>query len=168
MQAAYRRAVIAAGDVKLWHGHIEDAAKSYARAERLSLHFIPAQVRAARVGAYPNSLREYIDGGNLGAALDLVEQWEEKFPAEKPKGHTFFWRGKILALREQPREAAGYLERAVKLAVGADFESEARWLLAQSLEQIGDSKRAREELEKLIGTGLNDDFTRKAKEKLKK
>src|SRR5439155_12156857 len=168
VQAAYRRAVIAAGDVKLWHGNIEDAAKSYARAERLSLHFIPAQVRAARIGAYPNSLREYIAGGNLGAALDLIEQWEEKFPADKTKGHTFFWRGKVLALREQPREAAGFLERAVRLAVGADFESEARWLLAQSLEHLGESRRARAELEKLIATGLNDEFTRKARAKLKK
>ncbi|HKB40458.1 MAG TPA: PKD domain-containing protein, partial [Gemmataceae bacterium] len=168
VQAAYRRAVIADGDVKLWHGKIEDAAKRYTRAERLSAHFIPAQVRAARVGAYPNSLREYIAGGNLGAALDLVEQWEEKFPSDKPKGHTFFWRGKILVLREQPRDAAGYLERAVKLALGADFETEARWLLSQSLEQLGEPKKARAELEKLVATGLNDDFTRKAKARLKK
>jgi PKD repeat protein len=168
VQAAYRRAVIAGGDVKLWHGNIEEAAKSYARAERLSLHFIPSQVRAARVGAYPNSLREYIAGGNLGAALDLVAQWEETFPTDKTKGHTFFWRGKVLALREHPREAAGFLERAVQLAIGADFESEARWLLAQSLEQLGESKRARAELEKLIATGLNDEFTRKARAKLKK
>ena len=106
--------------------------------------------------------------GNLGAALDLVEQWEETFPADKTKGHTFFWRGKVLALREQPREAAGFLERAVRLAVGADFESEARWLLAQSLEHLGESRRARAELEKLIATGLNDEFTRKARAKLKK
>src|SRR5262249_40567035 len=80
VQGAYRRAVIAAGDVKLWDGNIEEATKSYARAERLSLTFIPSQVRAARVGAYPNALREYIAGGNLGAALDLIGQWEETFP----------------------------------------------------------------------------------------
>ena len=71
------------------------------------------------------------------AARDLGDRWEETFPTEKPKGQTFFWRGKILALRGQPRDAARFLARSVGLAPGAPFEAEARWLLAQSLEQLG-------------------------------
>jgi tetratricopeptide (TPR) repeat protein len=169
-RAAYRRAVIAAGDVLLWQGKRDGARDLYDRAERRPLcrNPIPGQVKAARVGAYPNSLREYIAGGNYGAALDLVDRWDETFPTEKVKGHTFYWRGKVLALRGQPQDAERYLEFAVRLTVGADFESEARWLLAQTLEQLGRKGEARAELARLVATGLNDEFTRRAKEKLQK
>jgi tetratricopeptide (TPR) repeat protein len=167
-EAAYRRAVIAAGDVLLWHGKIDGANELYRRAEAHSDKVIPPQVRAALVGSYPNSIRDYIDGGNYGAALDAVKAWEEKFPTDKPKGQTFFWRGKLLALRGQHQDAARYLARAIGLATGAGFESEARWLLAGSLEQIGRPDDARKELAKLIASGLNDDFTRLARKKLEK
>jgi tetratricopeptide (TPR) repeat protein len=165
-RAAYRRAVIAAGDVLLWQGKSEGARQLYAKAERLSQNPIPSQVRAARIGAYPNALREYLSGGNYGAALNLVDRWDETFPTEKLKGHTFFWRGKILSLRGQPTDAARYLEIALRLTVGADFEAEERWLLAQTLEQLGRKAEARKELEKLIATGLDDTFTKQAKQKL--
>jgi PKD repeat protein len=164
-QAAYRRAVIASGDVLLWQGKVSGAQEFYHRAETLGA-FIPSQVRDARVGSYPNAVREFIEAGNLGAALDLVDRWEETFPTEKPKGQTFFWRGKVLALRGQPRDAARYLARSVGLAPGAPFEAEARWLLAQSLEQLGKKDEARKELAKLVAIGGTDDFTRKAREKL--
>jgi PKD repeat protein len=104
-RSAYRRAIIAVGDVLLWQGTRDGARELYVKAERLSRNPIPSQVRAARIGAYPNSLREYLSGGNFGAALDLVDRWDETFPTEKLKGHTLYWRGKILALRGQPREA---------------------------------------------------------------
>jgi tetratricopeptide (TPR) repeat protein len=167
-RAAYRRAVIAAGDVLLWQGKHDGARELYTKAERLSNNPIPSQVRAARIGAYPNSLREYINGGNYGAALDLVDRWDETFPTEKVKGHTCYWRGKILLLRGQPRDAERYLDIAVRLTVGANFESEERWLLAQAMEQLGHKEEARKELAKLVATGLDDDFTRRAREKLGK
>jgi len=167
-RAAYRRAIIAAGDVLLWQNKLAGARELYGKAERLTRIPISSQVRAARIGAYPNSLREYIGGGSFGAALDLVDRWDEAFPTEKVKGHTFFWRGKILALRGQPQDAERYLQLALRLTVGADFESEERWLLAQTLEQLGRKDEARKELAKLVATGLNDEFTKRAKEKLQK
>ncbi len=157
--AAYRRAVIAAADVLLWNGKIEGARALYDRAEKLGGQFIPRQVRAARIGAYPNAIREFIDGGNFGAALDLVDQWDHTFPTDKPNGQTFFWRGKLLLLRGQPKEAARHLARALGLAPGAATESEARWLLAQALEAAGKSREARRELAKLVASGFNDPFT---------
>jgi tetratricopeptide (TPR) repeat protein len=166
--AAYRRAVIAMGDMQLWHGKREEARPLYQRAEALSEQRIPPQLRAARVGAYPNSIREYLDAGDQKAALDVVNRWEEMFPTEKLAGQTFFWRGKLLALRDQHRESARYLARAIGLAVGAEFESEARWLLAQSLEKLGRQEKARKELAKLVATGIDDRFARLAGEKLAK
>ena len=166
-RVAYRRAVIAAGDVLLWHAKLDGARDLYQRAETVGT-FIPSQVRAARLGSYPNSIRELIRSGNYGAALDLVDQWDETFPTEKVHGQTFFWRGKLLALRGQHQDAARYLARSIGLAVGAAFESEARWLLAEALEQIGKSAEAKKELAKLTASGLNDEFTKKARAKLSK
>src|SRR5439155_24333138 len=65
---AFRRALIAMGDVRLWQGKLDEGREVYARAEKLG-DFIPPPVRAARLGAYPDSLQEYVDSGNTGAAL---------------------------------------------------------------------------------------------------
>jgi tetratricopeptide (TPR) repeat protein len=167
LQAAYRRAIIAMGDVRLWQGKLDDARSLYARAEKLGA-FIPSQVRAARLGAYPDSLQEYLDAGNTGAALDLVDKWDEKFPTDKPNGHSFFWRGKVLMHRGQPADAVRYLNRSIRLTTGAPSETEARWLLAEALDQSGRKDEAKRELAKLVAIGVNDEFTRKAIEKLKK
>ena len=51
----------AAADVLLWNGKAEGARGLYDRAEKLGGRFIPRQVRAARIGAYPNAIREFVD-----------------------------------------------------------------------------------------------------------
>src|SRR5262249_48711010 len=163
---AFRKAIASAGDVRLWQGQSGEAQKLYARAEALLPRVIPPQVRAARIGAYPNSLREYVAAGNYGAALDLVDQWDDLFPTDRLNGHTFYWRGKVLLLRGQPREAVRYLDRAVRIARGAGFETEARWLLAEALEATGKKDEAKGQLAKLIATGLRDEYVKKAIEKL--
>jgi tetratricopeptide (TPR) repeat protein len=159
--------VSAAGDVRLWQGRRGAAQKLYARAEKLG-PFIPRRVRAARIGAYPNALREYVSAGNYGAALGLVDQWEESFPTDKLNGHTFFWRGKVLALRGQPRHGERCLKQALRLAGGAGWETEARWLRAGALEALGDYAEASKELARLVATGLSDEYVSKARAKLKK
>ena len=165
---AYRQAIIAAGDALLWANKPGDAKTVYDRAEVLRGTPIAPQVRAARLGSYPNSLREYIASGNLGAALDLVNEWEDTFPTDKLNGQSFYWRGKLLVSRGQPVEATRYLSRSVAVTTGAPFETEARWLLAEALEQTGKADEAKRELAKLVKTGLNDEFTKKAREKLKR
>ena len=165
-RAAYRRAVIAAGDVLLWNGKLDGANDLYRRAENSLGRRVPPQVRAARVGAYPNAIREMLEAGSTGAALDLVEQWDEAFPTDKPSGQTLFWRGKILVLRGSQRDAARHLARAASLASGAEFETESRWLLAESLAALGRVDDAKKELAKLVAMRLNDPFVKKAREKL--
>ena len=167
VKAAYRRAVNASGDTALWNGRRAQARDYYRRVEALRGKYIPLQVRAARIGAYPTSLREHLADGNFGAALNLVNEWEDTFATDKVNGHTFFWRGSILALRKQHREAARYLARAIALAIGAPFETEARWRLAVALEGIGKTKESQAELARLVATGLADDFTDRARRKLK-
>jgi tetratricopeptide (TPR) repeat protein len=167
-EKAYRQVIIAAGDVRLWQNKPDEALTLFRRAEVLRKNPIPAQVRAARIGSYPNSLREYIDGGNFAAAIELVNEWEDSFPTDKLNGHTFYWRGKLMLLRGQLAEAIRYLERSVMVTAGAVFETEARWLLTQALEQTGKADEAKKELQRLLAIGIQDEFTKKAREKLKK
>ncbi len=166
-RAAYRRALIALGDVQLANHKSADAAELYRRAEALGA-FIPSQVRKARIGAYPGQIRDFLDGGNYGAALDLVNRWENSFPTDKLNGQTFFWRGKLLDLRGQHAEAVKYLRRSLELSAGAAYESEARWLRAESLEKLGRTQEARQELARLVALGLKDPFSLKARERLRK
>lgn len=70
-------------------------------------------------------------------------------------------------MRGQDRDAARYLARAVGLAPGAATETEARFLLARCLDRVGRPDDARKECAKLIATGLDDEFVRKAKEEIK-
>ena len=163
---AYRKTIIAAGDVRLWHAEPDRARALYRKAEALAARPIAAQVRSAQLGAYPNLIREFTETGDYGAALDVVDRWENAFPTEKLAGQTFFWRGKLLALRGQQQYAARHLARAVGLAVGAGFESEARWLLAQSLGELGRADDARRELAKLVAAGFGDEFAEMAKKEL--
>lgn len=163
---SYRRALIASGDAFLWQGKIDEARDAYTRSEVITGAKIPLQVRAARVGAYPNAMREFLVGKDLAAATELVDRWEETFPTEKVSGQTFFWRGKILTLQKQYKDAARYLSRSVVLSSGAGYETEARWKLAESYEWLGRRDEARTELRKLVATGLDDSFTRKAREVL--
>ncbi|MGH7138127.1 MAG: PKD domain-containing protein, partial [Pirellulales bacterium] len=164
--AAYRDCLIAAGDVQLWHARRDEARTFYRKAEAIAARPISAQVRAAKIGAYPNLIAEFIDSDDFGAALDVVDRWERAFPTEKLAGQTFFWRGKLLALRDQPEQAARYLARAIGLAPGAVFESEARWMLAQSLKKLGRPDDARRELAQLLAAGFSDEFAERAKKEL--
>jgi len=165
--AAYRRAVTAAADVLLWNGKRDGAGDLYRRAETLAGRFISPQVRSARTGAYPGEIREHIAKTNYGAAIAVVDEWEETFPTEKLKGETFFWRGKLLALRGGHRGACRYLARSAGLAVGAVFETECRFILADSLAAIGKNDESRRELAKLAALGLDDKFVEAAKDRLK-
>ena len=128
-RCARRSSVV--GDVRLWQGKRTEAQKLYAGAESLLPCAIPSQVRIARIGAYPNSLREYIAAGNYGAVLDLGDQWDDLFATDKLNGQSFFWRGKRWPCAASRREAARHLDLAVRLTTGAAFETEARWLLAE-------------------------------------
>ena len=164
--AAYRSVLIASGDAKLWHDKPDDARAEYAKAEALSATKIPPQVRAARLGAYPNAVREFLAARDLDAASELLERIDDVFPMEKIGGQTFFWRGKVAFARKRYTESARFFSRAVALAPGSGFETEARYLWAGSLEAHKQPAEAREVLKKLVATGLDDTFTRKAREVL--
>ena len=167
-KVSYRRAINAAGDVALWHGNKTEALEFYRRVEVLRGRIIPKAVRSARIGSFPNSIREYLQQNNYGAAIETVDRWEDQFATEKVKGHTFFWRGLALGLRGQQLEASEFLDLALALGAGAIWESQARWRLAVALEETGRASRARAELAKLAATGIQDRWTGLAREKLKK
>ena len=69
-------------------------------------------------------------------------------------------------LRGQPKEAARFLGRSVRVGDGAAYETESRWLLGAALEQAGQVDAAKKEWAKLVRLGLDDDFVKKAKMKL--
>ena len=105
--------------------------------------------------------------GNYGAALDMVDQWDDLFPTDKLNGQTFFWRGKVLLLRGQPREAPGIWTARCGWVVGG-ISRPRRVAAGRVAGADGQGGRVSHELARLIKTGLDDEFTKKAKDKLLK
>ena len=138
------------------------ARELYRKAEATGGQFIPPQVRAARIGSYPNSLREYIGTGNYGAALDLVERWDE---TSRPTSRTA--RPSSGAASSWPCAASTTKRPATwsgpcRPASGAGFETEARWLLAEALEQLGQTRRRRSaNWRSSSPRAASDEFTRR-------
>ena len=164
--AAYRDCLMATGDVYLWHAQLPEAREQYRQAEALDPVAIPSQVRAAKVGSYPEVIREFIASGDYGAALDIVGRWEHTFPTETLTGHPLFWRGKLLALRDNiakrratSPDPSGWPSAPVLRArpVGCWPNRSMR---------LGDRDQSRRELAKLIAAGFDDEFARKAWQKM--
>lgn len=162
----YSRALAAMGDVCLWQGEVDEARRWYQEAEGAWGKPLPPQVRRARLGAFPDSVADYVSRGELGAAIDLLNKWEERFATERLHGQTFFWRGKIASLRGQYPKAVRSLTLAVRLGQGASFESEARWLLGEAYFQLGETTRAREQFARLLAEGFTDAFAAQARQRL--
>lgn len=162
----YARTLSAMGDVRLWEGKLDDARRLYQEAETAWGRPLPPQVRAARLGAFPDSVSDYVERGELGAALDTLDKWEDRFATEKLHGQTFFWRGKIAALRSQHRAAVRWLTLAIRLGQGAVFESEARCLLAEAYLRLGEVSKARIEFARLLEAGFTDEFAARARKQL--
>ena len=128
--------------------------------------FIPPPVRAAKIGAYPDIIRANLAAKKFALAHRVVDEWEELFPTEKERGLSAFWRGKIFAAQGQPAEAVAPLRASIERMTGAAVETEARWLLAESLVKTGQADAARAEWQKLVATGLRDEYTQQARQKL--
>ena len=164
--AAYREALVTAGDVFLWSGMKAAAIEHYLQAEAAATEPLPLQVRAARIGSYPFAVRDHVRNREWEEALRVLDEWEKTLPVERAKGQTLYWRGRILLAREQPAEAARMLRQSLLLAEGAAFETETRWLLAAAYRKSGQEKMATQTLRALATSGLQDEYTEKAKASL--
>ena len=163
---AYRKALDAAGDAYSWHGLKAEALDHYLQAEALN-EPIPLPVRAARTGSYPHALGEHLEAGDLVEAEDLLDRWEDVFPADKAKGQTHFWRARVCLTKGEPLSAIRHLRHCIDLAEGAPFETEARWRLAQAYRDQGQDDRAREQLRLLTEIRIRDEYVTKATRELK-
>ena len=74
----------------------------------------------------------------------------------------FFWIGKTEHRRKQPSPALRPLKLAIALARGAEFEAEARWLLADVYRQLGHAKAYEATLGSLAHSGISGPFRQKA------
>ena len=167
-KAAFRQASIAIGDARLHANQHDQADNAYRLAESLADPPIPVQVRNAKIGAYHEAIVQHLSEKRFDTALTVARQWRDTFPSDQIRGEVLFWLGKIELLRKRPAEALAPLQLAVEVAPGAEFEAEARWLLAQTCRDLGDSARAAAELNALVKSGLSGPFRQKAIDALAK
>lgn len=165
-QAAWRRATLALGDAHLLGGAFEEAGRHYRIAEALAHPRVPPEVRKARIGAYPETLRQHLSAGRIGAAEGVVSEWLDRFPADQLRGAPLFWHSKLLLERGRPALAIRPLRLAIERGHGAPFEAEARWRLAEAYGKTGDPEARRATLRALLETGLPGPYRQRALEAL--
>jgi tetratricopeptide (TPR) repeat protein len=165
--SAYRAALISAGDGLLWSGLKGEAIEHYLQAEAAAGDPLPLSVRAARTGSYPYALEEHLVNREWTDAARILDRWEEDFPSDKAKGQTFYWRGRLHLAREEAARAARFLGQSLLLAKGAPYENQARWLLANAYTALGEHEKSDQTLNALLQSGIQDEFTEKARARLK-
>jgi tetratricopeptide (TPR) repeat protein len=165
-QESYRACAVAMGDVHLVAGDMHEAAGQYRLAEGLNQPVVPANVRAARVGAFPETLVQAFADRRWSAAEAALDEWQDRFPADMVSGAPLFYRGKLAMLRKQPTSAVGALRIAASAGRGSEFEAEAKYLLAQAYRQTGDDEAYRRTLRELVAAGLGGTWRERAQHEL--
>lgn len=161
-----REVLIAVGDVQLVTGTASDAANQYKLAEAMSEPPVPANVRAAKVGAFPELLEQAMADRDWAAAEATLGEWMQRFPADMATGAPLFHLGKLAMRRDRPGEAIRPLEVAIRVGRGSEFEAEARYLLAHAFRQVGDDAACRQTLQALIETSLGGPWRLRALKEL--
>lgn len=155
---AFRKVVVAMGDVAWWFKQNEDQARTfYTTAEGLNQPVIPPQVRVAQIGGFPETMHQFTQAGDTKQALASVDRWQQVFPADQLRGDVLFERARLLANDESNvsnRVVVRLLNQAIPQAEGSPWEAEARYRLAQAYRQLGDKANYHATLQALIDTGL--------------
>ena len=163
----FRRVLIAAGDARLSRNKTEDAGELYQRAETLSGRPIPAQVRAARAGAYPNSLASRLQPAISMHAGTGRSVGKIAFQLRSSRDIALSWRGKVLLGKEQLRGAVQALTLAARLTVGSESESEVALAPGTRTQKSGQPSAAHKEWSKLAASGIEDVYVTRDRAKLK-
>ena len=166
MREAFRQATVAIGDVHLFALDVPKANEDYRVAENLVERPLPAAVRTAKVGSFPEAIEQQLQNKRPQMAMEVVKQWQNQIPSDQTRGASLFYLGKIEQMLSHPAAALRPLQLSIQLAQGAEFEAEARWLLAQTHLDLGDQNAHRLALIGLVKSGLDSPFRNKAMEVL--
>lgn len=166
MKEAFRQATVAIGDVHLFALDIAKANEDYRVAENLVDHPLPASVRTAKIGSFPEAIEQHLANKNPQMAMEVVSQWQDQIPSDQTRGASLFYLGKIEQMLSRPAAAIRPLKLSIELAQGAEFEAEARWLLAQAQLDMNDQASYRASLVGLVRSALESPFRTRAIELL--
>lgn len=167
VKEAFRDATIAIGDAHLFAKDIQGANEDYRTAEALALAPIPPSVRASKIGAFPETIDQHIEARRFDEGMTIARKWQEELPSDQVRGAVLYYIGKLERLSGRPAAALRPLQLAIDLAQGAEFEAEARWILAESFRDLGDDAARRRTLNGLIRSGLSGPFRKLALDALK-
>jgi len=168
MKQAFREATIAIGDAHLFARQVDKANEDYKTAEALSESPMPPQVKASKVGAFPEAIEQHLEANRIDQAMIIAQRWRNEVPSDQVRGAVLYYIGKLERLQGRPAAAIRPLTLAIDLAQGAEFEAEARYLLAQAYKDTGDAEAGERTLRGLVKSGLGGPFRAKAVEELKK
>ena len=161
-----RETAVALGDVHLFGLRAAEAAEMYLLAEALAETVVPQPVRAAKTGSYPERITQHMDAERFEDARAELDAWRYELPSDQAGGIPVYLRGRLAQAEGRHADAAHLLQLAVQLAEGAEFEAEARWMLAEAHRETGDVEARTAALRALVETGLAGRWLERAREAL--
>ena len=141
MRTAFREATVAIGDVHLFNRiRSTKADEDYHTAEALDDSPMPVQVKLSKVGAFPEAIEQQLEHKRIGDAMEVARRWQHEVPSDQIHGTVLYYIGKLEYVQTRPAAAIRPLQMSIDLAQGAEFEAEARWILAQAYRDTGDQR----------------------------
>jgi len=166
VKRALRETAMALGDVHLFGLRGAEAAEAYLLTEALADTVLPMPVRAGKTGAYPERIGQHLEPGRFVEARAELDAWRNELPSDQVGGVPIYLRGKMACEQKRHADAVRLLTLAIPLAEGAEYEAEARWLLAEAHGAAGNPDARRATLRALIDTGLAGPWLTLAREAL--
>lgn len=162
--AVLRRARIALGDAYRAQGSRQKALAAYNQAgvvdEKARKH--PALVR----GDFARRAEAYLNTKKHNAAQEVLDQWEEIFPADRLEGYSTLLRVELLLERRQYAAAARQAETLVKVSPQSPYAPQILMQAYEAYRAGGRKDRARKALQRLVADYRESPLSQKAKQLL--
>jgi len=163
---AIRQARIGTGDVWRARGDYDKAAAAY-KAAKVRYSGEPGRT-VFHKGDFARHVEDYLRRGELAAAQESLDRWEQAIPMDKLEGYSALLRVKLLLARAAHAAAAGEAETLVRVNPGSNYAAELLMLAADAYTKLGEADRAAAALKRIVQKYPESALAAEAAKKLKR
>jgi len=163
---AIRQARIGVGDVRRAQGDYTGAFEAYRKA---GIRAEDAKKRRPVLkGDFARHVEDFIRRGDLSAAADKLDEWEETLPLHKLEGYSTLLRVRLLKAQKKWARAANEAEVLVRVNPSSNYAAELLMLAADAYEANKQADKAAGALKRVVEKYPESPFAAEASERLPK
>jgi len=139
-----RVCLIRIGDIYRDKGDYKSAYEQYKLVESTTNYSASLSARAAKQGAYPQSVEEHLKHNDFAQAREILEAWEWDFPLEKLSGYSSYLRAQLAYKQQNYEEALKQSLALVKINKRSDWADRCLLLAGDAYIGFGKPEKAME------------------------